>query len=201
MSMPGPLIYYARHGQTEWNVEGRLQGQRDSRLTPAGQAQAARCGEILRDLLGREARAASTFDYVASPLGRARDSMERLRVKLGLPPDGYRTDARLAELAFGQWEGLAFSQLQVTDPDAIAARERDKWNFVPPGGESYADLAARVATWRDSVTRDSIVVAHGGTARALFALSGAANTDAAPLLDVDQGVVYRLAPGPLARFA
>jgi broad specificity phosphatase PhoE len=199
--MTAPLIYYVRHGQTEWNVEGRLQGHRDSRLTQIGQAQAARCGEILRDLLAQDHRDASTFDYVASPLGRARDSMERLRAKLGLPPDGYRTDARLAELAFGRWEGLAFSQLQVTEPEAIAARERDKWNFVPPGGESYADLAARVAAWRETVTRDSIVVAHGGTARALFALSGAASTEAAPLRDVEQGIVYRLAPGPLARYA
>jgi probable phosphoglycerate mutase len=198
--MPEPLIYYVRHGQTEWNVEGRLQGQHDSRLTPTGQAQAERCGEILRTLLDRDGRNASTFDYIASPLGRARDSMERLRIALGLPRDGYRVDVRLAELAFGRWEGLAFSQLQVTDPQAIAARERDKWNFVPPGGESYADLAARVSAWRDSVARDSVVVAHGGTARALMALCGVASTAAAPLLDVEQGVVYRFAPGPLARF-
>jgi broad specificity phosphatase PhoE len=199
--MPEPLIYYVRHGQTEWNVEGRLQGQRDSRLTAAGQLQAVRCGDILRDLIAREARDASAFDYVASPLGRARDSMERLRQKLGLPVTGYRVDARLQELAFGRWEGLAFSQLQVTDPEAIAARERDKWNFTPPGGESYAALAARVAAWRDSVTRDSIVVAHGGTARALMALYGVAGPEAAPLLDVEQGVVYRFAPGPFARYA
>jgi broad specificity phosphatase PhoE len=199
--MPEPLIYYVRHGQTEWNVEGRLQGQGDSRLTAAGEAQAHRAGEILRDLLGRDRRDPATFDYVASPLGRARDSMERMRATLGLPPGGYRVDARLKELAFGRWEGLAFSQLQVTDPEAIAARERDKWNFQPPGGESYADLAARVSAWRDSVVRDSIVVAHGGTARALMALYGVAPTETAPLLDVEQGVVYQFAPGPFARYA
>src|SRR5438270_11744518 len=98
--MAAPLIFYIRHGETEWNREGRLQGQQDSRLTGRGRDQAASCGRLLRDLLQREARNPDDLDYVASPLGRARASMELVRAALGLSPEAYRTDGRLKELAF-----------------------------------------------------------------------------------------------------
>ena len=56
-SMPSPVIYYVRHGLTDWNVQQRLQGRHDVPLNPQGHAQAVRCGEILRDLLVRDGRA------------------------------------------------------------------------------------------------------------------------------------------------
>jgi probable phosphoglycerate mutase len=198
--MAEPLIYYVRHGETEWNVQGRLQGQHDSALTALGAAQADACGEILRDLIGRDGRDPADFDYVASPLGRARTTMQRLRATLGLDPDTFRTDARLAELSFGRWEGLAYPQIQATEQDALAARERDKWGFRPPGGESYADLLERVRAWHATARRDSIVVAHGGTARALVALYGIAPPEAASATGIDQGVVYLFAAGSWARY-
>jgi broad specificity phosphatase PhoE len=199
--MAAPVLYYVRHGETEWNREGRLQGQHDSQLTALGRAQAVQCGEILRDLLGRDGQDPATLDFVASPLGRARDTMQRLRTTLGLPPDDYRVDARLAELAFGRWEGVAYPQLLAEEQEALAARERDKWGFVPPGGESYADLLMRLAAWHATVTRDSVVVAHGGTARALVALRGVAEPDKAAVFDIDQGVVYVFGAQGLVRHA
>lgn len=199
--MPRPLLYYARHGETDWNREGRLQGQRDIPLNPTGLAQAVRSGEILRDLLGRDGRTPSQFDFVASPLSRARVTMERMRAAIGLSPDGYRIDDRLAEVAFGRWEGSTIAELASADPDAIAARERDKWAFVPPEGESYAAMTIRVGTWLDDVTEDSIVVAHGGVMRALMVLAGVARPETAPFADIDQGVIYVFADGKLARYA
>jgi probable phosphoglycerate mutase len=199
-SMAEPLLYYVRHGETEWNVQGRLQGQHDSPLTERGCAQAVECGEILHDLIARDGHDAADFDYVASPLGRARTTMERVRATLGLVPAAYRTDARLAELSFGRWEGLAYPQLQATEQEVLAARERDKWGFKPPGGESYADLLVRVRAWHATLTRNSIVVAHGGTARALVALYGIAPPEAASATDIQHGVVYWFSVGGLARY-
>jgi broad specificity phosphatase PhoE len=190
-----PLLYYVRHGETVWNVQGRLQGQHDSDLTERGRAQAVQCGEILRDLLARDGRDATALDHVASPLGRARNTMERLRATLGLDAADYRTDARLAELSFGRWEGLAYPTLLASEQDLLAARERDKWGFTPPGGESYADLLTRVRAWHATVTRDSVVVAHGGTARALVALYGIVPPEAAAVTNIGQGVVYVFSAG------
>src|SRR5437016_4548078 len=101
--MPPPL-YYIRHGETDWNREGRLQGQREIPINANGRAQARRCGEILHDLLAREPQ--TTLDFVASPLGRARATMELARVALGLDPQSYRVDERLTEISFGNWEGF-----------------------------------------------------------------------------------------------
>jgi broad specificity phosphatase PhoE len=199
--MAAPLIFYIRHGETEWNRDGRLQGQQDSRLTGRGRDQASSCGRLLRDLLQRDARNPDDLDYVASPLGRARASMELIRIALGLAPERYRTDDRLMELAFGRWERQVYVDLRTHDPELLAARERDKWNFRPPGGESYADLMERLRAWQAEVTRDSVVVAHGGVARALMALNGIAPPDKACELDVDQGVIYLFAGGCLTRYA
>ena len=64
-----------------------------------------------------------------------------MRAAMGLDPDAYRTDARLMEMSFGRWEGFTFAELQAREAAALAERERDKWGFVLPGGESYAQLA------------------------------------------------------------
>jgi broad specificity phosphatase PhoE len=201
--MSQPIFYFMRHGETDWNVEGRLQGQRDTPLNRVGYGQAVRCGAILRGLLARDGRDPATFDYVASPLVRARKTMELVRAELGLDAAGYRTDARLAELSFGRWEGLTFAELKRNPADvaALATREHDKWGFVPPGGESYADLLARVREWHASVARDTIVVAHGGVARTLIVHFGIEPPAAAPVHTIEQGVVYRYAPGNLTRYA
>jgi broad specificity phosphatase PhoE len=157
----------------------------------------------MRDLLARHHRTAGEFDFVASPLSRARETMELLRAGLGLDPAGYRTDARLAELSFGRWEGFTYADLRQQDggPRMLAERERDKWDFVPPGGESYARLLLRIAAWHSTLARDSVVVSHGGVARTLFVHFGLLKPAVAPVHDVDQGVVYELAPGQLSRHA
>ena len=136
-----PTIYYIRHGETDWNVAGRLQGRHDVPLNGRGRAQATHCGDILRDLFARDGRNPADLDYVSSPLGRARKTMELLRASLGLPADGYEIEPRLAEIAFGDWEGFTIAQLHTRDPQRIAAREQDKWHFVPPGGESYKTVS------------------------------------------------------------
>jgi broad specificity phosphatase PhoE len=196
-----PTVYYIRHGETDWNVAGRLQGRHDVPLNARGRAQAMHCGEILRDLLARDNRDAAALDYVSSPLARACATMELMRSALGLPAEGYAIEPRLAEIAFGAWEGFTIAQLHERDPQRIAQREHDKWHFLPPGGESYEMVSARMRDWYESLTRDTVAVAHGGTARGLMAVLGIAKPAAAPLIDIDQGVVHVFADGKLARYA
>jgi broad specificity phosphatase PhoE len=195
-----PTVYYIRHGETDWNVEGRLQGQRDVPLNARGRAQASHCGEILRDLFARDGGDAATLDYVSSPLERARETMELARAPLGLASDGYRIDLRLIEISFGDWEGFTIAQLRVRDPQRIAQREHDKWHFLPPRGESYEMVAARMLDWYRGLVRDTVVTAHGGTARGLMAALGIAKPAAAPLLDIAQGVVYVFQGEGLTRY-
>ena len=201
--MPQPLFYFMRHGETAWNVERRLQGQHDTPLNELGRKQALACGEVLRALFERDGVDPERFDYVASPLARARVTMELMRGALGVDPTRYRTDARLAELSFGRWEGFTFAELRAREPDtlALATREHDKWSFVPPGGESYADLLVRVRQWLATVVRDTVVVSHGGVARTLIVHFGIEPPAAAPVHDIEQGVVYQFAPGTLTRYA
>jgi broad specificity phosphatase PhoE len=197
----GPTLYYVRHGLTDWNIEGRLQGQHDIALNARGRVQAIECGEILRDLCAREGRPPQSFDYVSSPLLRARATMELMRVTLGLPPDSYDIDTRLGEISFGEWEGLTYLDVLKRDKDVVARREGNKWRFQPPGGESYEQLAVRVGAWYATVVRDTVVTAHGGTARALIGLLGVAPPEQAAHYAIDQGVVYVFAESRLTRYA
>ena len=199
--MSPPVIYYIRHGETDWNVERRLQGHQDIPLNARGRAQAAHCGEILRNLFDKQGVDAAALDFASSPLGRARQTMELARPALGLGAQGYHIEPRLIEICFGRWEGFTLAQLRERDSELLAAREHDKWHFVPPGGESYEIVTGRMRDWYNSLRQDTVVTAHGGTARGLIAHLGIAKPAAAPLLDIAQGVVYVFEGEKLTRYA
>jgi len=127
--------------------------------------------------------------------------MEGMRGTLGLSPTAHGIDPRLAEMSFGDWEGLTLAEVAMRDPERLATRERNKWRFVPPNGESYQQLAVRAGEWYESLHRDSVVAAHGGTMRALLVHLGIEPTAAAPRLSVEQGVVYLLAPESMQMLA
>ena len=118
-----PTIYYIRHGETEWNALGRLQGTQDIPLNDLGRRQAASAGAILAGLFARDGRSEASLEFVASPLIRARSTMELVRGSLSLPPVPYAIDARLREIGYGQWEGATLAQMQVEDPDLFARRQ------------------------------------------------------------------------------
>jgi len=188
--MPQPILYFVRHGETDWNRERRLQGQHDIPLNPLGRSQAQRCGVLLRDLLAQGGRSIADYDYVSSPLGRARETMELMREAMGLEPGLYRTDARLMEMSFGRWEGFTYAELQTREAAALVERDLDKWGFVLPGGESYAQLEARVQVWYEGIERETVATAHGGVCRVLMAHLGLAQHSEASMGDIGQGVVY-----------
>jgi probable phosphoglycerate mutase len=181
-------ILFVRHGETDYNAEGRLQGQRDIPLNRRGRAQASAIGRALRMAMPDAIAALEAAEaFVASPLGRTRQTMELARAALGLPPQRYGLEPALKELTFGEWEGLTWPQVAKRDPAGARAREADKWNFAPPDGESYAMLAARLQPWLDSLKADCFVVSHGGVARALMTLIAGVSPSAAENADIWQG--------------
>jgi probable phosphoglycerate mutase len=164
-------ILFVRHGETSYNAENRLQGQRDVPLNGKGREQARAAGRALRRLVPEElARLDARGAFYASPLQRARETMELARDAMGLAPDRYTLAPILKELTFGEWEGLTWSEVEARDAKGAMARDADKWNFAPPGGESYAMLVERVKPWLAALEGDCLVASHGGVARAFMAI-------------------------------
>jgi probable phosphoglycerate mutase len=162
-----PEIYFIRHGQTQWNAERRYQGQRDIPLNELGRRQADANGPLLRDLLERDGRDPAEFQWLASPLGRAVETMERVRAAFtgNLPP--VRIEDRLKEISFGALEGKLLDELVKEMVIAPGLRTADYWHYRPEDGESYDDLAVRIHSMHADIAGPSIIVAHGGIARVL----------------------------------
>lgn len=182
LSLPHRLIL-VRHGETDWNREGRLQGGQDIPLNDLGRNQAAEAAGRLKAL----EPAYADLDYIGSPMQRARETMDILRRELALPAGEYRIDDRLRELTFGEWEGFTWRDIRKAEREQAHLRERDKWGFVPPGGESYRMLAERVRPVLAELERETVIVSHGGVARAILALVGAVAPREASMVEIWQG--------------
>jgi broad specificity phosphatase PhoE len=153
------IIALLRHGPTEWNAAGRIQGRTDIPLSDAGLARMA----ALRLPL------AVTRVY-ASPMLRARQTAEAL----GLSTPIY--DARLMEQNWGVWEGLTRDEILARHgADAFIKAGSDQGeSFRPGGGESTGELHARVASFLKDVAQgddDAVAVAHLGVLRAAYTLA------------------------------
>src|SRR5580698_4431998 len=126
-------LIFARHGETAYNAENRLQGQLDIPLNARGREQARALGRTLSARFGAEIKGLEAAGaFIASPLERARETMEIARDAMGLPPSRYRLDQTLKEISFGAWEGLTWPEIEARDPKGVRTRRRDKWSFVPP---------------------------------------------------------------------
>lgn len=193
--MQRPLIYFSRHGLTDWNITKRIQGQAERDITDIGRAQATANGEKLKKLLGK----AEEFDFVASPLRRTRETMERIRLAMGLDPKAYEVNPALMEMNFGDWQGHMEEEIAAVHPEQVKARHKDKWNFVPPGekAESYAMLTERFNGWLKGVTQQTMCVTHGGCLRALFYLHGGVSEVDAANMDIFQDKILRFSDAGL----
>ncbi|MDE1567569.1 histidine phosphatase family protein [Aquabacter sp. P-9] len=183
--------FLVRHGETDWNVAGRLQGRTNVPLNRLGRLQAAEVSRVLHQLVG-DVRGLA---YVSSPLARAVETMRILRTTLDLPAQDFAQDSDLSELSFGRWEGHTWPDLRRRFGDDVKARDLDPWNFVPPGGESYVQLAARAEAALDRLPGDAVVVTHGGVIRALLHVRAGMPAGEATILPVRQGAIYVLADG------
>ena len=175
-------IYVMRHGETEWNADGRFQGALNSPLTELGRQQAMQVGEALSGL------DLSGFDVRVSPQGRA---FETAAIALARQVAFLHTDERLREIEVGDWSGKRRSEvspqgvvLQDTPDGPLGLYEH------APGGEGYARLRARCTAFLDSLTAPTICVTHGITSRMLRTVAMGQPSATLGELPGGQGVVY-----------
>lgn len=176
-----PKIWFLRHGQTEWNAVGRIQGRLNSDLTEQGRADARKQAGLIAPFLDEVEQGAGGI--YASPQGRAQDT-----ARIALGGRDYVVDARLAEINTGDWEGQLRADVAPggTDIDAYAAA---------PGGEGMAALQARVEEFLSALTGPSIIVSHGILGKVLRAQACGLNATEMKALSNLQGCVYVLENG------
>lgn len=183
-------LYLLRHGEVDPAWNGRIYGALDVPLSAAGRTEARRAAERLGGLeLGA---------VVSSGLARTEFGAELLRAPRGLPR---LVDPELRELERGAWAGLTLVELEAREPGAFSAWTRRPAQVRPPGGESLADLAARVGPrvrhWRaQHAGSDLALVVHGWVVRVLLCEVLGLELDHATRLDVRTGDLIVLRAGP-----
>ena len=164
MKRDHPPIFVLRHGETQWNTELRLQGTLDSPLTERGLLQARAMGEALARALRRETIEPGQLLWFASPLGRTQQTAAAIAEAAGVPDAPWQADHRLAELRYGEWEGLQVREIEVLTPGAMARWRSDPLVFTPPGGETHLELRQRTAQFLEdalALDRALVIVGHG----------------------------------------
>lgn len=184
-------VWFVRHGQTDWNAQRRYQGHADIPLNDTGRAQAARNGVALRGVIA-DARGVA---FISSPLERATETLEILREAMGLPRKRYGIDDRLIEINLGAWNGRTYDEVAAVDPGVHARREREKWRFRSPGGESYEEAAVRVREFLTGLDRPTVIAGHGASGRILRAYLLGLKPSRAPHLSSPHDKVYEIVLG------
>ena len=149
-----------RHGRTEWNVNGRFQGQADIALDPVGREQAMQAAKVLASL--------APVALYSSDLSRAYQTATALAELVDLP---IQTDKRLREIHVGSWEGLLGSEIRAQNPDLAERLWRGEDVRRSPTGESPGEVAERVAEVLGEIAAAApdgstvVAVSHGLAAR------------------------------------
>jgi broad specificity phosphatase PhoE len=191
-SDPSLPIIFVRHGETDWNSQGLIQGSVDTELNERGHAQSKAVAELFafRKSEWRD------FQIITSPQRRAFQTAEYILSALDKTSAGL--EPRVRELGFGIWEGKPFWELKASPVYPAHPEERYFWR--PVGGESYEDGVARVNEWRTTLTRPTLVISHGAVGRCLMgAVTGLAPADIVNL-KTPQGAYCRLENGQIDWF-
>ncbi len=157
----------ARHGQTDWNQQGRYQGHADPPLNRTGKAQAV-------DLASQVASSSIEAVY-SSDLRRAVETARIIASRLHVES---RVDRRLREIGLGEWEGMLIGDIMEKYPQEWRMREIDPLNARSPGGETLGELADRVVSFAGETSRlrpnaTLLVISHGLAIAALYCLAKA----------------------------
>lgn len=150
-------LLLVRHGESEWNADGRVQGQGDPPLSAAGRDQARRAAKALQGI---------DRSVVSSDLRRAKETAEILAEALGGGP--VVTEPSLREIDVGRWTGLTHPEIEALDPREYADWRAGRLKVVPDG-EARAAFLERIlrGIGRAADDRVALVVAHGGVLRAI----------------------------------
>ncbi|MDY0240743.1 MAG: histidine phosphatase family protein [Rhodospirillaceae bacterium] len=185
-------LYLVRHGETEWNRQGRIQGQGDSPLTERGQEQALSVGKLLATV-----PTLPPALLLVSPLGRTRATAGQISRHLAV--ERMETDARIGEVAMGAWEGMTLPEIAEREPSRRDDLKRIDWCFRSPGGETLAMVQERARDWLDSLPRDrpAVAVSHGLVGRVIRGLYLDLRLEEMMALPVPQDVVWHLTQGKI----
>ncbi len=200
MKLVHPL-YVLRHGETAWNIDRRMQGTKNSDLTPRGRAQAEAMGHALKAELAREP---GPTLFLRSPLGRTLETSLIVGAALGIEPSRWRDDPRLAELCYGDWEGFSWKEIEVHTPTAMADWRADPEGFCPPGGETHYELRRRTADALTEIVAAStrtVIVGHGVSGAVLRGINLGLDARAMFVLEKPQDAFFRLTAGAEERIA
>ncbi len=154
------VLYVLRHGQTEWNLAGRMQGRMDSPLTALGEAQADAHGALLKSLGGVD-------ELWVSSANRTRATAALVNKHLAAP---LRFSDHLLERDCGTWSGKTLAEVAASEPDNWSTRKSDPYHHRPGGGENLLDLGQRFRLLLqdfEPVERLAIV-AHGVVSKAIL---------------------------------
>lgn len=185
-----PPLYILRHGETEWNREGRCQGHLDAALTALGQAQAAAQGRIIRDQILPHH---PDIPVLVSPLGRTQATWRIAAEAAELGDHPFLTEPRLAEVHMGDFQGRLRSDFIAENPRAHP--NQFEWSLNSPNGEDYEALKTRLAAFLQSITEPTICVTHGIASLVLRGLVCGLTREDMAGLGHDQGIVYALNDG------
>ncbi|MBS0641720.1 MAG: histidine phosphatase family protein [Proteobacteria bacterium] len=185
-------MFLVRHGETEFNRAGRIQGRLDSPLTPTGVTQAKAIGRHLKALIGPT----TGWTIQTSPLGRAVATAGIIRAQTGIRAE-LILDDRLREVSLGSWDGLSRADIDARWPGVLGASLRHSWAQSCPDGESIDAVLLRLADWLQAHTdhRTLIVVSHGITGSLLRGLYAKLPRDTMLSLPTPQDSFQRLADG------
>lgn len=188
--MKFPTIILVRHGQTEWNVEHRYQGQLNSPLTQKGKEQAQKNALKIKKVLNLD----EPFTFFSSPLGRAKESAEIICETLNLDKTKIIYEERIKEFDYGIFEGKTKQECIEKYGNVLAQREANKWSYVIENGESYEMVTKRLKDWLVSVSDKKvlIIVAHEMVNRALRGLYCGLENDKILTLRQSNDVVIKL---------
>jgi len=149
-----PTIILLRHGQTEWNLEGRYQGQLNSNLTDLGKKQAKENALKISHIVKSDV----PFKFFSSPLGRAKETTFIICDTLGIDKRQVIFDNNIQEINYGIFEGKTKEFCKNNLSREYAKREAHKWSYRLEGGESYEMASKRVNIWLKSIKDEQLVV-------------------------------------------
>ena len=185
-------IYLLRHGETVWNRAKRLQGHKDTPLTLKGVQQARAMGGKLHQVLGGIQPSA----FFSSPIGRSHQTAIIVADSINFDTELIVLKKELKEITFGKWDGLNMQEILLGYEMVWRQRNKAKWSFAPPDGESYKMASKRANDFLIGLPDEypTIIVAHGSLNKVIRGCWRKLKPEEIFQLDEPQDGFYELTP-------
>lgn len=189
--MNGMMFYLVRHGQTDWNVARRFQGQTDTALNETGRRQAREIAGKLISIL----QDGGLPPIISSPLARAAETAAILAAEIGGKGSGVQFDERAKEQNYGDWEGLSLNEVKRLYSESFEQRNSNPWGCGAPGGETLAQVERRTTALLRDIAAPAVIVTHSGNILSLLGHYNVVSRENILEHSVAQDAVYVIADG------